>query len=319
MNKVDKTEGFKHELQLVTHGDWVLVPGQHYKNNTTPLTLQHSCGHIQDVIPKSFRARGIYCHGCHAKVKNNLKYKSRRAGKSPEEFKKEILEALGPEYELLSTYTKQRDKIHIRHKVCNTEKWVYPNNILHEKYGCPHCAAVAGRKDQMKNQPTFEERMKKEVGNEYTILTPFVDMRTIVKLHHNVCNHDIWITPNDFLNNHRRCKYCHSSRGEAIILNILDRDYGLKENKDYFYGFKLSNGLHLDFYFPGLHLAFEYDGEQHYHPIKFFGGQKVYDKLHSNDLRKDVYCKEKHIKLIRIPYTVLSRDGIKSILSKYIK
>lgn len=42
----------------------------------------------------------------------------------------------------------------------------------------------------------------------------------------------------------------------------------------------------------------EFDGEQHYRPIDFLGGE---DKQ-TNDQRRNYFCREHDIPLIRIPY-----------------
>ena len=49
-------------------------------------------------------------------------------------------------------------------------------------------------------------------------------------------------------------------------------------------------------------MCLEYDGEQHFKPLKFFGGKKKFDYRHRNDLIKNKFCKEAGIKLIRIKY-----------------
>ena len=43
---------------------------------------------------------------------------------------------------------------------------------------------------------------------------------------------------------------------------------------------------HLDIYVPDLGLAIEYMGEQHYHPIEFFGGKEALKKRKELDKRK---------------------------------
>lgn len=47
----------------------------------------------------------------------------------------------------------------------------------------------------------------------------------------------------------------------------------------------------------------EYDGEQHFHPIAYFGGMKKFEYTHYRDSFKNKFCKEHHIRLIRIKYT----------------
>ena len=46
----------------------------------------------------------------------------------------------------------------------------------------------------------------------------------------------------------------------------------------------------------------EYQGEQHYTPIEYFGGQEVFHRQQEYDNLKRKYCQEHNIKLVEIPY-----------------
>lgn len=66
--------------------------------------------------------------------------------------------------------------------------------------------------------------------------------------------------------------------------------------------------LKFDFYLPDYNCCIEYDGEQHYK-----GWRKGYDpktsleQVQFRDEIKNKYCKDNHIRLIRIPYTQLNK------------
>ncbi len=75
---------------------------------------------------------------------------------------------------------------------------------------------------------------------------------------------------------------------------------------------KTGRNLELDGYSKELNLAFEYDGEQHYFPVKRFGGEDRFQYQQQRDRLKDKLCKENNITLIRIPYWE------KKNLNKYI-
>ncbi len=49
----------------------------------------------------------------------------------------------------------------------------------------------------------------------------------------------------------------------------------------------------------------EVDGEQHFSPISHFGGEQSYLSIRYRDSRKDAYCREHNIPLIRIPYSAI--------------
>ena len=61
-----------------------------------------------------------------------------------------------------------------------------------------------------------------------------------------------------------------------------------------------------------MHTIIEFDGLQHFEPIKHFGGQEAFEKLKTNDKIKNYYCEDNYINLIRIKYDEV--DKIERIL-----
>lgn len=61
-------------------------------------------------------------------------------------------------------------------------------------------------------------------------------------------------------------------------------------------------GLELDIYVPDQNMAFEYQGIQHFHAVKHWGGEKQLQKQKEHDARKKRICSEKGINLICINY-----------------
>ena len=70
------------------------------------------------------------------------------------------------------------------------------------------------------------------------------------------------------------------------------------------YSPKILHPQRLDIYFEynDQKIAFEYQGEQHFKPIKFFGGLKAFKKRKKLDLRKERVCKKLNINLIKFNY-----------------
>ena len=60
--------------------------------------------------------------------------------------------------------------------------------------------------------------------------------------------------------------------------------------------------LPFDFYLTDYNACIEYDGEQHYNPIVFFGGEEKLEKTIYRDKIKTDYCLANNIKLLRIRY-----------------
>ena len=83
---------------------------------------------------------------------------------------------------------------------------------------------------------------------------------------------------------------------------------------------KWLEGQEIDIFVPHLNLAIEYDGIQHFKPIKAWGGEEGLKKNIERDKLKEEKCKENNITLIRFTYKendLLSENYVKSKLIKY--
>ena len=72
----------------------------------------------------------------------------------------------------------------------------------------------------------------------------------------------------------------------------------------------------LDIYIPSLRIGIEYQGEQHYRPIEFFGGEDAFNDLVRRDKQKEKLCKENGVQLILWRY---DETISKAALEKRIK
>ena len=132
------------------------------------------------------------------------------------------------------------------------------------------------------------------------------------------CNKIFYDLPIRIMNNHKSSCGCKKiSRGEEIINMILEskhvnflREYSfddLKSDKNY--------KLRFDFAIFGddnkIKCLIEYDGIQHYKDVEFFNNSLKDNK--NRDNIKNEYCKNKNIKLIRIPY-FYDKERIEKIL-----
>ena len=62
------------------------------------------------------------------------------------------------------------------------------------------------------------------------------------------------------------------------------------------------NNYRIDFFIPSINLIIEYNGEQHYKPVKWFGGAKKFHNQQQRDKNVRDYCRENNIKLLEISY-----------------
>ena len=59
----------------------------------------------------------------------------------------------------------------------------------------------------------------------------------------------------------------------------------------------------------------EYDGEQHFKPIEKWGGEEKFLIQKERDERKNQYCKENNLNLLRIPYYDFDKITLNYLLS----
>lgn len=98
----------------------------------------------------------------------------------------------------------------------------------------------------------------------------------------------------------------------------------LKENNVYyvrektFVNLVYKKKLRIDFFLPDLNKAIEVDGEQHYKPIKLFGGEEKYKEGIKKDNIKTDFCKNNNINLLRIPFYEYKTEKYKEIIKAFI-
>ena len=74
--------------------------------------------------------------------------------------------------------------------------------------------------------------------------------------------------------------------------------------------------LPFDFYIPLLTSAIEFDGRQHFEPVKHFGGQEAFERRQRRDAIKNEYCAANGIRLLRIKYSDFER--IQELIENFI-
>ncbi|QKF94507.1 putative zinc-ribbon domain protein [Fadolivirus algeromassiliense] len=103
------------------------------------------------------------------------------------------------------------------------------------------------------------------------------------------------------------CPICKFSRGEQKIINTLDY-----KKINYISQKTFENCIHIkqlpfDFYLTDYNLIIEFDGVQHFQPMKFCGGERDFVDRHKKDNIKNKFCKDNKINLIRISYKQINK------------
>jgi very-short-patch-repair endonuclease len=170
-----------------------------------------------------------------------------------------------------------------------------PNGHLNGS-GCPECV----RDSQTSNTEEFIQKSVKLHGNKYDYSK--VDYQgALNKVTINCSIHgDFDQTPNDHLRG-CGCSSCFESKGEkhiATILNSNNIQFIRQKSFDECRG--KSNPLRFDFFLPDLNVLIEYDGQQHFKPVDFYGGEEKFTKQQQLDNLKRELCLSNGCNLIEV-------------------
>ena len=235
-----------------------------------------------------------------------------RYKKTHEEYSEEV-KIKNPNIKLLSKYTGVRNPIDCECLICNNKWTTNHPSILLGGSGCPECG---NKKIGEKLKKTDDEYILelRTINQDIEAIDSYV--RSGIKISHRckLCGFEWEITPSDTLRG-RGCPKCKSSIGEKNISKFLNEHNIKYEHEKTFDSLKgVRNGLlSYDFYLPNYNLLIEYQGEQHFRSIEYFGGEKAFIKQQEHDKRKRKYAKLHKINLLEIRYD----EDVNPALDKY--
>jgi len=177
--------------------------------------------------------------------------------------------------------------------------------------GCPMCNGGVKL-----NRDEFIENAREKHENKYDYsLVEYVNSQTKVNI---ICQkHGVFeMKPNSHISG-QECPHCkNKSFGENFIYNWLFKHSIEFETQKSFNNCKNIKRLKYDFWIPNKNILIEYDGKQHYTPIKYMGGEMGFKSVQTNDRIKTEYAINNGFKLLRIPYT--ERKNLSNILKNNI-
>lgn len=292
--KKKNTEMFKDELRNI-YGDIYNLDDVVYVNAATPVKLVCSKHGAFEKKPKDLLC-GRGCVSCGNESAARKLSEQKRY--TQDDFVRISKEKHGDKYDYSqSKYICSSSKVYI---ICPDHGgfWQIAGEHM-QGTACPKCAG------HNKTTEEFKEQLKAVHGNTYILdKVVYVNAETKVCM---VCKKhgDFFVIPNNVLNGNG-CPQCHRHKGEERVEKYL------KENGiDYIPQQVFPNesllaqnkSFRVDFYLPKNNAIIEYNGGQHYFPVKIFGGENAFEKQQDRDLALRIYCKRHKIKLIEIPYT----------------
>ena len=293
------TEEIKKRMYELTKGEYLLLGG--YLDAHTKMLIKHNlCQNEYEVVWNNFQS-GRRCPKCFGNDKLNN-----------EEIDKRMFELTKNEYVRIGNYVNNSTKMLVRHNLCKNEYEV-PWGHFRGGYRCPRCSGV-----ERLNNRKIDKRMLELVGNEYIRLGRYLNAHTKMLIKHNLCGNEYEVKWNNFKTG-RRCPKCNESKGEKEISDILN-SLGIKyTSQKRFPECKHKKTLPFDFYIHNKNtkLLIEFDGMQHYEPIKHFGGEEKLKLTQLRDSIKNKFAKENNIPLLRISY--LEEEDIENIVMNKLK
>lgn len=297
-------EYVKNYIEVESRSGYKLL-SEEYNGFYEPLTFQCDKGHIY----KTKFAR--FSEGCRCTVCNELKGSNK---KHSYEYVKNYIEKFN--YKLLSKeYKGNRHKIDIECDLGHTYKTTFTTFKTGSR--CPTCFGT-----HKKTTKQFKSEVYELVGNEYDVIGEYKTNKTKIKMKHNKCKYEWLVTPASFLCGGRRCPQCNESKGEQRIREQLQTMKMIYMQEYAFEDLLSDKNVPLRFDFAifdnrnKIKFLIEYDGEQHFEHIKGMMTKEKYKALQIHDKRKNQYCKDNNIPLIRIPHWQF--DKIEDILNKWL-
>lgn len=264
---------------------------EEFKNNLSYITI--TCPvHGDFKIMAGYHLQGGKCKQCNPNAKKNYnKGKSKKY--SDKYFKQRMKEIYGTLYDFSNVvYTKATDYIY---PYCTKHKETFkitPHDLL-RGHRCPKCAKESII--ETKKKP-YEEFIKEcnEIYNGKYIYTnlEYNCGRDRIKV---ICpiHGEFSVIADNHLRHNCGCPKCgkRKTHSENILFEKIKEIYS-----DTIHHYPIGR-KHLDIYIPSIKIAIEYQGEQHFRPIKWFGGDEPFIKQTKRDLDKIQYCKDNGITL----------------------
>lgn len=211
------------------------------------------------------------------------------------------------DYSLVNDIKGNNDKVDI---ICN-EHGVFNQRVSNHMNlgdGCPKCVGVG----KWNTELLIEEFKKVHLDNFNYSKVAFENISNKVTI---ICKEHGEFKQN--IHKHLKgqgCQYCsNNSKGEEFVKSHLEEMDIKYIRQKYFETLRYKNPLSFDFYLPDYNTCIEFDGQQHYKPVKWFGGDEGFELTLKRDECKNIWCIENNIKLIRIKYNEIDK------ISKIIK
>lgn len=282
-----KTRTHEEYISLLENNNIDIIPLEAYINGKVPIL--HKCLK-HNVSWKAAPNNILGGHGCTKCLSDKIRNKN---GKTHDQYIAE-LKVKHPNIIAIERY--RTANIPILHKcLIDSYEWkATPGNILFST-GCPKCGGTLKKTHEQYVAELESLNPNIKVVGEYKRAKEKV-------LYECKIDGTQWEAYPCSVLAGTGCPTCRKSKGEKQIENWMQKNNINYVTQKTFKDCKDKHPLPFDFYLPDYNVCIEYDGKQHFKPIKFFGGEEAFYKRVEHDKIKDDYCKTHGIKLLRISY-----------------
>ncbi len=273
-------DAFK-EMLLEIHNGEIYALGD-YDGMDRKILVEHVCGHKWETTPSHLIRRKQGCRICSIEQKKMTQA----------DFDRRLFERHNGQIVALEPYKQSQIPLKVQHLNCGKIWDISPRVVL--RCGCHNCA-------NRKSNEEFLRELEIVHRGEIIALEPYQTNRQKIKVQH-LCGHQWSTVPSDLISKEHGCPWCASSKGNRKIATILTDNNITFVSEARFDSCKHKIKLPFDFYLTEFNTLIEFDGEQHFVSIDFWGGEQGLEERQLRDEIKNRWAFENNMKLHRIRY-----------------
>lgn len=195
--------------------------------------------------------------------------------------------------------------------------WQTPYNHIYGNQGCPHCYGTPKKTkeqfvrdaEQVHGVGTYDYSRAIYDGNKEPL-----EIICHKKDKNGVEHGSFWQRPVNHIAGRQGCPKCSQSHMECEANAFLSKmGVTFKAQKT----FPWLGSLRLDFYIKDFNIAIECQGQQHFEPVDFFGGEEAFKERVERDQRKKRLCEENGVPLFYVRYDENVEERLRQILAEF--
>ena len=292
INAKNKSKTHEQYLMEIVDNNIPIEPLEEYAGGNT--NIRHRCKickHEWGVRPNNV-LHGYGCPKC--AIQKNKVVRT----KNHDEYVAELFEK-NPNIEVVEKYNGSNNPIKHYCRIHNIEFYVRPADAL-KGGGCKKCQSERIHNSKAKLHDQYEKELLEKNIN-IKVIDTYINAITPIVHKCLSCEHEWLAIPNNILRG-SGCPKCNESHGEKSINSWLN-----KHNINFIPQYRFNDcrdkyTLPFDFYLVDYNTCIEYQGEQHYRVVDFFGGNTRFEACQLHDQIKKDYCEKNNISLLCIRY-----------------